>query len=167
MQLQDPKGVSPVLYVTAVCMFAHTYMALLTFSSQLLHASGRQVLVRGRAHPHMDMMVIRMIWASPHMPPCPETPALTLQLTLPGSGGLHSPISEWEMALGCFPGPGASRGSLAPLPGHQQSSDQCGHWEPGPSSEDTRHSLLTSLSGTAQDIMLRGSSNAGVWQITR
>ena len=32
MQLQDPKGVSPVLYITAVCMFAHVYMALLTFS---------------------------------------------------------------------------------------------------------------------------------------
>lgn len=30
------------------------------------------------------------------MPPCPENPALTMQLMLPGSGGLRSPISEWE-----------------------------------------------------------------------
>lgn len=47
MELQDPKGVSLMLYLTAICMFAYTYMALLTFSSQLLHAWGRQVLVRG------------------------------------------------------------------------------------------------------------------------
>lgn len=49
-----------MLYITAVCMFAHTFMTLLTFSSQLLHAWGRQVLVRGWARPHMDMMVISM-----------------------------------------------------------------------------------------------------------
>ena len=32
------------------------------------------------------------------MSPCPETPALTMQLMIPGSGGLCSPTSEWEMA---------------------------------------------------------------------
>lgn len=83
----------------------------------------------------------------PHMPPCLGTTALTMQLMFPGSGGLHSPISEWEMAP-----------LLLPRVWCQQREPD--HWEPGPNREGTR---LISLSATAQGIVLRGSSNAGVW----
>ena len=67
----------------------------------------------------------------PHAPPCPETPALTLQFTLPGSSGLRSPVSEWDTAPLLRPRAWCQQsesGTSARAPNKAQTSAVTGSW---------------------------------------